>query len=156
MTRLAVVAGALVALGCASSGGRIPEPPAGTTAVGPEVALRFYQRAETFYQRLIRRRVNTIETFRDPVLREHFETQDGFFDYYADLSRALGEAHFEKSRPSSVEVQEFVFESPTRAWVQVRFVGSDRRPLRPNRVELIRRDRWERSEQTWWIQPGRL
>jgi hypothetical protein len=53
-------------------------------------------------------------------------------------------------------VQEFAFEDAGRAQVQVRFAGEDRRPLRPGKVLLVRRDRWERVEGSWWIIPGKL
>jgi hypothetical protein len=125
-------------------------------AVASETALSFHQRADTFYQRLTERRFNALETFNDPVLRGHFRTPDVFFDYYADLAQTLADAHFEKSRPHSVEVQEFVFEDGGHVRVQVRFVGADGRPLRLDRTSVIRRDRWERAEGTWWVTPGKL
>jgi hypothetical protein len=142
--------------GCGTRGGSIPVPEAGATAVAGETALSFQERAEAFYARLIQRRFNALETFNDPVLRKHFPTQDLFFDYYADLATALDEANFEKSRPTRVAVEEFVFESDTRVRVQVRFVGEDDRPLRPNEVTLVRLDRWQRSNESWWVEPGKL
>lgn len=145
----------LLTTACASSG-TISEPPGGSVAVGPETALAFHRRAEAFYRRLIQRRFNTIETFNDSVLREHFASVDLFFDYYADLAQSLADAHFEKSRPLEVEVEEFLFEDRERARVQLRFVGADDRPLRPGKTTLVREDRWERSEGTWWITPGKL
>jgi hypothetical protein len=128
----------------------------GSVAVDADTAIEFDQRTEVFYQRLLLRRFNTLETFNDPVLREHFRTPDLFYDYYADLAQNLDEAHFEKSRPLGVEVQEFVFDSPEEARVQVRFVGDDGRPLRPGKVALIRRDRWEKADGGWWLVPGKL
>jgi hypothetical protein len=125
-------------------------------AVAPETALSFHRRAEAFYTRLVQRRFNTLETFNDPVLREHFASVDLFFDYYADLAQSLSDARFEKSRPLAVAVEEFLFEDERRARVQLRFVGADARPLRPGMSTLIREDRWERDEGTWWIIPGKL
>lgn len=156
MIRVALVAGAFLALACSSSVGPIPVPPAGAVGLEGDSVIGFYERAEGFYQRLIRRRVNALETFHDPLLRGHFETQDAFFDYYAALSLALEDANFEKSRPDSVEVEEFVFESENRAWVQVRFRGHDDRPLRPTRTSLVRRDLWQRVDETWRVVPGRM
>ena len=101
-------------------------------------------------------RVNTLETFNDPVLRRYFRSEDLFFDYYAELAQSLADAHFEKSRPFAIEVQEMVFESTARAHVQVLFRGFDNRPLRPNRVSLVRRDRWQYEQEAWWIAPGKL
>lgn len=156
LTALLAMALLATALGCLSAGGRIPEPPGGTTGVAPELALAFHQRADQFYGRLVQRRFNTLETFKDLVLRRHFRTVDGFYDYYADLAEKLDAAHFRKSRPLAVEVQEFLFEDPQRVRVQVRFVGRDGRPLRPNRTALIRLDQWEYADGDWWVAPGKL
>jgi hypothetical protein len=146
----------LLWLGCGGSGGPIPLPPGTGVAPGPQEALGFYSRAEAFYQRLAKRRMNALETFNDAFLREHFKSKNAFFDYYADLAYQLSLAHFEKSRPQQVEVQEFVFETATQAWVQVRFVGGDDRPLRPDSTSLIRLDRWELADGTWWVVPSKL
>jgi len=152
------VAGAalLWAAGCGTRGGPIPAPETGATAVAGETALSFQARAEAFYGRLIQRRFNALETFNDPLLRQHFQSLDLFFDYYADLATALDDANFEKSRPTRVTVEEFVFESETRVRVQIRFTGQDDRPLRPNEVALVRLDRWERADEGWWVEPGKI
>jgi hypothetical protein len=124
--------------------------------VSGEYALDFMARTQTFYARLIQRRFNTLETFNDRVLRDHFETPDAFFDYYADLAQTLDDAHFERSRPRRVEIEEFLFVNRFRARVQVRFVGEDDRPLNPGSAALVRLDRWERIDGRWWIRPGRI
>ncbi len=89
-------------------------------------------------------------------MREHFRSPALFLDYYADLAQAFADANFDKRRPKQIEVLEFLFEDAGHARVQVRFVGDDDRPLRPGRVEMVRVDRWEWAEGTWWIQPGKL
>jgi hypothetical protein len=147
---------ALALAACASPAGHVPAPEGGTLAVDPEEALAFQERADSFYQRLIQRRFNALETFNDPFLREHFKTLDRFFDYYSSLATALDEANFEKSRPTAVAVLEFAFESETAVRVLVRFRGDDDRPLRPNQVDLVRLDRWERDDARWWLAPGKL
>lgn len=148
---------ALLALvGCASRGGHLAAEAGEGVAVAPAAALAFNERADAFYQRLIRRRVNALETFNDPQLHQHFRSRDRFLDYYADLAAALDDANFEKSRPESVQVEEFLFDTPTTVRVQVLFVGKDDRPLRPDRTRLLRVDRWERAEDNWWITPGKL
>jgi hypothetical protein len=151
----ALLAAAALALACASHGS-IPEPESGSVAVSPEKAVSLGGGAVTFYGQLVQRRANTIETFNDPVLRRFFRSEDLFFDYYADLAQSLADAHFEKSRPFAIEVQEMIFEDTARAQVQVLFRGYDNRPLRPNRVSLVRRDRWQYEQDTWWITPGKL
>ncbi len=146
---------AALALACASAGS-IPEPAGGSVAVAPETAVALGGGATVFYTQLVQRRANTIETFNDPVLRKFFRSEDLFFDYYADLAQSLADAHFEKSRPFAIEVQEMIFEDTARAQVQVLFRGYDNRPLRPNRVSLVRRDRWQYEQDAWWITPGKL
>jgi hypothetical protein len=141
---------------CSSSSGHIPNPPSGSVGVAGEFAIDFLRRTETFYETLIRRRFNTLESFNDRVLRDHFQTPDDFFDYYADLAQSLYLARFDRSRPNEVEVEEFLFENRFIAQVQVRFVGYDNRPLNPGRAVLIRLDRWERVNGRWWITPGKL
>jgi hypothetical protein len=154
--RAALAISVLAALGCSGSGGHIPAPPQGAVAVQPATALSFHERADAFYQSLIRRRFNALETFNDPFLRQHFRSVDLFFDYYADLAESLDEANFEKSRPTSVAVEEFVFETPSTVRVQIRFGGDDDRPLRPTSTSVVRLDRWEREQEAWWITPGKL
>lgn len=145
----------LLGVACASSGA-IPEPEGGTIAVSPQLALALHQGTESFYGQLVQRRVNALETFNDPLLRKYFRSEDLFFDYYAQLAQSLSEAHFEKSRPFAVEVQELIFESEALARVQVVFRGYDNRPLRPNRVALVRRDQWQYEKDAWSITPGKL
>ncbi len=145
----------LLGVACASAGA-IPAPEGGSLAVPAELAIALHQGTETFYGQLLQRRVNTLETFNDPVLRKYFRSEDLFFDYYAGLAQSLSDAHFEKSRPFAVEVQEMIFESEDLARVQVLFRGYDNRPLRPNRVALVRRDQWRYEKDSWSITPGKL
>ena len=149
------LAALLLVAGCRGPG-LIPAPESGSVVVDSETALTLRRRADGFYLRLAGRRFNTLETYGDRIMREHFREPTLFLDYYADLAQGFEDADFEKRRPLRVEVREFVFESPSAAEVQVRFVGEDARPLRPIPVEMIRSDRWEWSEGTWWIQPGKL
>jgi hypothetical protein len=155
MKTLVLLLPVLAFVGCASDG-PIPTPPGGSVPVSPEASLNFYAQASEFYEHLIRRRFNTLETFNDPALREQFRTENRFFDYYADLAQSFDYANFERSRPVSVDLQAYIFETPNVARVQVRFVGNDDRPLRPNRTALIRLDRWERFDGRWWMTPDKL
>ena len=155
MSSRALLGVVMLALACASSGA-IPEPEGGSVAVPADMAIGLNGGAAVFYEQLVQRRVNALETFNDPVLRKYFRSEDLFFDYYADLAQSLADAHFEKSRPFAIEVQEMIFESTAHAQVQVLFRGYDNRPLRPNRVSLVRRDRWQYEQEAWWITPGKL
>jgi hypothetical protein len=156
MRRVAVLLLASCALACAGDPPPLPVPEHGTVAVAPEVALALRHRVEGFYLRLAHRRFDTLETYNDFIMRDHFASQGLFFDYYADLAEDLVGAEFERSRPTDVEVLEFLFEDAQTAHVLVRFLGNDGRPLRPGTVELVRSDRWEWSEGTWWVRPGKL
>jgi hypothetical protein len=148
----------LLALACAIACAGTPtlDAPRGSVAVAPEVALALRHRVDGFYLRLAHRRFDTLETYNDFIMRDHFASLDLFFDYYADLAEDLALARFDRSRPTGVEVLEFLFEDAKTAQVLVRFIGDDGRPLRPGSVELVRTDRWEFSEGTWWLRPGKV
>jgi hypothetical protein len=153
--KAALAAALFFAVACTHDG-PVPEPPGGSVAVDADTSLSFYLQANVFYTRLVQRRFNTLETFNDPVLRDPFHTENRFFDYYANLAESLHQAHFERSRPIEVDIQGFIFESSDRVRVQVRFVGEDNRPLRPNKISLVRLDQWERADGRWWMTPGKL
>jgi len=154
-TLLLALALGVATLACGGPG-RLPAPEGGSVAVASDTALGLRRRADGFYLRLAHRRFNTLETYNDRIMREHFRSPALFLDYYADLAQAFADASLEKRRPLHIEVQELLFESPGQARVQVLFVGEDDRPLRPGQVELVRIDRWQWAEGTWWIQPGKL
>ncbi|RIL06964.1 MAG: hypothetical protein DCC71_04820 [Proteobacteria bacterium] len=115
----------------------------------------FYVRATEFYRRLEGRRFNSVAAFRDAGLREYFQNDQAFTDYYADLADDLARAHFERSVPVSTSVDEFLVDGPGRARVKVRVAGRDGRPLRFWSTAVAREDRWERRDGRWWITPGR-
>lgn len=159
VSKLAPLAAALLVVGCAPVWAPLP-PAEGVRNPGAFLddaeTLAFRQQIHRFYQRLVRRRFNTLETFNDPVLRDAFRSIDLFFDYYADFAQALAEAHFEKSRPRDALVLDFSFDSALMARVLVRFSGKDGRPMRFGTVYLDRVDRWERADDRWWVTPERL
>jgi len=142
--------------GCGAAAGPRPDPNVPVEAVSDGEIVQFHGRAEAFYQRLSKRRVNTIATFQDPALREYFRTEGAYSDYYANLVQALVDAHFERNRPLEAEVQEFALEAPGRARVRFRMAGDNGLPLRFWSTELEREDRWERVDGQWWIVPGKL
>ena len=118
----------------------------------PEV--EFYERASQFYERLTGSRFNSLSTYRDPNLREYFESEESFSDYFADLAQDLAEAHFQRNQPVSSVVEEFSVDGPGKARVRTRIVGENGRPLRFWSTSLVRVDRWERRNGRWWIIPG--
>ena len=155
MRALALCIGVALVLGC---GTRVSvlAPSGDTVSVRGDDPLGFYERSDAFYQRLLRRRFNALETFNDPVLREHFTSEDLFFDYYADFAQALAEAHFRRSRPVAAKVEEFLYDAPDQVRVQVVFRGQDKRPLRYGTVMLVRVDRWEWQNGAWFVSPRKL
>ena len=154
MKRVAIGLALACALACASAP-RL-DAPRGSVAVAPEVALGLRHRVDGFYLRLAHRRFDTLETYNDFIMRDHFASLDLFFEYYADLSEDLVAANFERSRPTDVSVLEFLFEDSETAHVLVRFVGNDGRPLRPGTTQLVRTDRWEWPDGAWRVRPGKL
>jgi hypothetical protein len=159
MTRAAALAALLslwVGFGCAGDDGpgAPPDPAAGLTLVEDPALVEFWERASTFYGRLALRRFDSIQTYQDDRLRAYFESEETFADYYADLASALVENHFDKNRPTTLEVLEFALEGPGQARVSTRFEGRDARPLRRGTVRFERSDRWERREGRWRIVPG--
>jgi hypothetical protein len=150
-----LVALALPAAGCGGAGA-LAVPETGSVAVASASALDLQRRTAGFYLRLANRRFNALETYHDFIMRGHFRTPELFLDYYADLAEGMANSHFERGSPVAVEVEDFLFEDALTAQVEVRFTGADDRPLRPGHVEMVRVDRWEWADGTWWIRPGRV
>jgi hypothetical protein len=156
--RVAVILG--VGLLCVSCFAGSPMPPPdlseGVEIVDSRGITSFYERASAFYDRMARRRFNTLATYEDPTLRRYFQDTASFSDYYADLANQLAEAHFAKNRALELTVEEVLVDGPGRARVKVRIVGENALPLRLRRVILDREDRWERVGGEWWVVPGKL
>jgi hypothetical protein len=147
---------ALGASGCLGGEPEVPPDPAlGIELVEDPAVIDFYARAEAFYDRLARRRFDSVETFQDELLRGYFANEEAYSDYYADLAAALVAANVAQSRPIRLSVLELRLEGPGRGRVQAEIVGEDGRPLRPGTVSLQRVDRWERIDGVWRIVPGR-
>ncbi len=162
---LAVLLAVVLALpGCAvrewwlARGETGPEPDLsrGVEVVSQEAVLAFQERAQAFYDRLSLRRFNTFATYNDVVLREHFRSDEAFYDYYADLAHALDEADFQRSRAVVAEVKEFAIDEPGRARVVIRMRGDNAQALRYWTIVLEREDVWERAEGVWWVVPSKL
>jgi len=113
-------------------------------------------RASEFYGRLTGRRFNSLASFRDPSLREYFESTENYADYFSDLAQDLTDAHFERNEPLRAKVEEFVVDAPGRARVRFRLAGRNGLPLRFWGTSLVREDRWERRDGRWWIIPSAL
>ncbi len=157
MKLAAGLAVALGALGCFFRGSQpVADPAHGVEVITAGGVAEFHARATTFYDRLVLRRINAVGTFKDRRLRAFFRTEQAFSDYYAELAQLLADAHFERNRPLAAQVAEFSFDGPGRARVLVRLTGDNGLPLRYGTTVVERYDRWERSDDQWWIVPGKL
>lgn len=160
------VAVALATSGCGLRGtvagwfaeptGPQPDLERGVEVVSHRAIVEFQERAQAFYDRLSLRRFNTHATFTDTVLREHFQNEPAFFDYYAEFAFALDQASIEKNRVLIAEVKEFAVDGPGRARVQVRIRSNNGRPLQYWTVVSERTDLWERVDGVWYVVPGKL
>lgn len=121
-----------------------------------ETADEVERLSRVFYTRIINRRFNSIATFHDPALRELLGSPEAFADYFAALTDALTVAHFEALRPTRLDLDQIDVLEPDVVLVTVRYQGRNSLPLRWWAVELVRTDRWERSDGRWWIIPGKL
>lgn len=150
-----VVLGLGLGLACAGSGPP-PDVSQGAQVVADPAIVEFQLRAQTFYDRFTNRRVNTLATFQDGLLRGYFRSDQEFTDYYANLAQALVAAHFERNEPLTAEVEEFLVDGPGRARVRFHMVGKNGLPLRFWRTSMAQEDRWERHDGGWRIIPGKL
>lgn len=147
---------AVLVVGCASDQAPRGDPEFGVQLADSEPVVEFYERASAFYRRLTNRRVNSYATFNDKLLREYFQNEQAFSDYYAELAQSLVDGHIEQSRPLAAAVEEFLVDAPGMARVRVRLTGRNGLPLRPGMLHLLREDRWERTDGQWRIVPGKL
>jgi hypothetical protein len=108
-------------------------PESGAIAWRPSVALALRHRVEGFYLRLAHRRFDTLETYNDFIMRDHFAVARPVLRLLRRPRRDLAHAQFDRSRPTEVEVLEFLFEDAKTAQVLVRFRGDDGRRCAPAR-----------------------
>ena len=117
----------------------------------------FYARATEFYDRLEGRRFNSVASFRDAGLREYFESDQSFTDYYADLADDLATANFERSVPLDAEVRGVPRRRARSRPRQDRTIDGRGRPAAPVLVHLDSSGRIAGSGApgSWWIVPGK-
>lgn len=109
-----------------------------------------------FYERITARRFNSLATFEDPALREFFQSEAAFADYYAAFAEVLDRAHFESLRPTAVRLDRIERTTSNSVAVEVTFRGENGLPLRWWSTSVSRRDRWEFAGGRWWIIPGKI
>ena len=140
--------------GCARL--RDPGADAAREAMQAPEAEVFRRLAIVFYERLTNRRVDSIATFKDPALREFFQSPEAFADYYADLVQALTAKHFEAKRPEKIELIGLEREGMGQVRLRLRFTGQNGLPLRFWKTSVVREDQWRRMGGRWWIIPGKV
>ena len=112
--------------------------------------------SKIFYGRITARRFNSLATFEDPALREFFQSDESFSDYYAAFAEALDRANFEFNRPTAIWLRSMSRSGPNQVDIRVRFRGENAKPLRFWTTHVVRTDRWEFSRGRWWVVPGKV
>lgn len=135
-------------------GGRGPLPP--SPEVDVREVVRFSERIETFYASLENVPMDAVRTFQNPELRDYFASEAAFMDYYSSIANQVRRSNMLNSRPDRVRVNEFRFESPGIARVEVQITGPYQRTLRFWGVELRRTDTWSRRDGVWVLTPDKL
>lgn len=136
------------AMACASgSGGGYAE------RVGRADVEAFARRIDRFYGSIAQRPLDAYLTFQDPALRGYFGTEQEFSDYYASLANQIRRAHFQRAQAQEVRIEEFRFDAPDEARVDVVLLGRHERALRFWQIEVRRTDRWLHNGQVWVLAP---
>ncbi|MCP4005644.1 MAG: hypothetical protein GY725_15750 [bacterium] len=149
MSRLA--SGLLPLVVCACFGASISRSPV------PEAeAIGFHERARSFYQALESVPLDALVTYEDPELKTYFAGPAAFADYYSSLADAVRSLNFRDGRVASLEIQEFRFERPDFARVELRISGKHQRRLRFWEMEMHRTDSWRRVDGVWLVSPDKL
>jgi len=146
---LVLLSGALVGCGL-FRGSPTVEP------VNEPQIVRFAERIDRFYRKIENTPLDVRATFEDPELRGYFANEADFASYYASLADSIRRSLFRNSTATRVNIQEFRFESPDVAAVEIVFVGLHVRRLRRGEIELPRRDTWRLVDDRWLLTPAKL
>jgi hypothetical protein len=137
------------------AGGSPPVAEAPAQLSDAEIAA-FSQRIEAFYGGLEDVPLDALLTYESRQLRDCFETPTGFSDYFSALATAARQAYFRDTTARSVRINEFNFEGPEEATVDVTFTSVHQRALRFWSIAFQRHDRWKRTDGVWRIVPEKL
>ena len=152
---LALLCGALAlgtAWGCSLSG---PKAVSSEVVQDREV-LEFAQRIETFYNAILDIPLDVRITYDSSNLRTFFANDADFAAYYASLAAQLRRAQFRNATLDQVSIVEFSFNSEGVARVDLKLIGRHERALRLGKLQLSRRDIWERLDGSWLVTPDKI
>lgn len=125
----------------------------GIEVLGDREVLDFATRIESFYRSLELVPLDIFMTYEDAELRAHFRDHRDFSDYYASLANQVRGAHFRNGVAERINIDEFQFESPERARVDLTLIGRHQRGLRFWQIDMVRSDTWELVEGAWLLNP---
>ncbi len=151
MKRLACALVPVVLCACGLSGGR-----AGAVATEEPEAVIFARRISAFYSLLEDVPIDAYFTYESRELRSFFENDGAFSDYYASLAGDIRKAAFRNGRAERVQIEEFRFERPGEARVELTLVGRHIRRLRFWERKVQRTDTWRQVEGVWMVTPSKL
>lgn len=130
--------------------GRVP------VGVEDREAVRFAERIQGFYSALENVPIDSLITFQNRELRAYFESDRAFADYYAGLAGEIRDNDFRNGRAERVVIDEFRFDGPGEARVDLTLVGRHMRRLRFWERSFRRTDTWRQVEGVWLISPSKL
>ncbi len=119
-------------------------------------AVRFAERIQGFYSALENIPIDSLITYENRELRAYFESDQAFSDYYAGLAGELRDADFRNGRAERVMIDEFRFNGPGDASVDLTLVGRHIRRLRFWERTFRRTDVWRQVDGVWLISPSKL
>ena len=116
----------------------------------------FARRISAFYALLEDVPIDAYFTYQNRELRSFFENDLAFADYYASIAGDIREAAFRNGRAEHVQIEEFRFERPGEARVDLTLVGRHIRRLRFWERKVRRTDTWRQIEGVWMLTPSKL
>ncbi|MBW2279363.1 MAG: hypothetical protein JRG76_12720 [Deltaproteobacteria bacterium] len=119
-------------------------------------ALIFARRITAFYSLLEDIPIDAYFTYQNRELRSYFEDERAFSDYYASIAGSIRDAAFRNGRAEQVRIEQFRFERPGEARVDLTLVGRHIRRLRFWERKVYRTDTWRQVEGVWMLTPSKL
>jgi len=141
---------------CAGCFGGAPAAPPANAPPDAEIAL-FSARIEGFYKALEDVPLDALVTYQNKQLRDCFDTQGAFSDYFSALATEARQLYFRDTTARSVRIRNFDFANADEALVTVTFTSVHERALRFWSIHFDRWDTWHRGEDgIWRIVPAKL
>jgi hypothetical protein len=140
---------------CAGCFGGAPAAPPANAPPDAEIAA-FSARIQGFYGALEDVPLDALVTYQNKQLRDCFESQGAFSDYFSALATEARQRYFRDTTARSVRIRKFDFTNPEEAIVEVRFTSVHQRALRFWSIGFDRYDSWHRTDGIWRIVPAKL